>query len=46
MPRFCAFGRTAQGCAAQVFDGPVVLWIWAELTVLHGQGPGARDFID
>ncbi|MEU1205873.1 hypothetical protein [Nocardia sp. NPDC005825] len=40
-----AFGWGEQTGGAQVFAGPVMLWNWAELVVLNGQGPTVRDLI-
>ncbi|MFE2995378.1 hypothetical protein ACFXG4_10260 [Nocardia sp. NPDC059246] len=45
MSPFRAFRWSEQDSAAKVFTGPVALWIWAELAVLHGRGPTVRDFI-
>jgi hypothetical protein len=45
MSRFRAFRWSEQGSAANDFDGPAMLWIWAELAVLHGRGPTVRDLI-
>ncbi|PXX71358.1 hypothetical protein DFR70_101780 [Nocardia tenerifensis] len=29
---------------ATVFTGPVLLWLWTERALLHGQGPGIAVF--
>lgn len=45
MPSFAAFRRADQRSTTTVFAGPVALWIWAELAVLHGRGPSVRDLL-
>lgn len=36
--------RTRAATAAEIWAGPVSLWLWAESAVLHGHGPARGDF--
>ncbi|WP_157575171.1 hypothetical protein [Nocardia yamanashiensis] len=45
MPSFDAFRKGGRYSGTTAFAGPVVLWIWAELAVLHGRGPSVRDLL-
>lgn len=41
MPSLRALPWPDRASVATVFAGPVALWIWAEIAVLHGRGPAA-----
>ncbi|GAB0101410.1 hypothetical protein JMUB6875_03740 [Nocardia sp. JMUB6875] len=45
MPSFRAV-RSDLAFATTIFTGPVALWLWSELAVLHGRGPTPSDFLN
>ncbi len=45
MPSLRALRNRDRPDVATLFTGPAALWLWAELALLHGRGPSARELL-